>query len=197
MTGTDYAIILATLVAPVLAVQAQKWIERFRDSNRRKEQIFNVLMTTRGNRLSDKHVEALNTVGMEYHHYKNGAGADVVKAWRGYIHFLNSNKITPDQIYKPLEEQVLKELNDRFVQLLCAMSNFLGYDYDEVSIRTDYYMPSISDRNNENSIVINEGLAAVFRNQYAVPVRAYTKPIQESAGSNSERQPQTPKKKKK
>ena len=49
---TDIAIVLAALLVPVLAVQAQKWLERRRDVKERQLAIFRTLMATRNAMLS-------------------------------------------------------------------------------------------------------------------------------------------------
>jgi hypothetical protein len=63
----DLAIVIATLLGPILAVQAQKWIERSRERQQRRVAVFRVLMTTRAALLSPAHVEALNIVPVEFY----------------------------------------------------------------------------------------------------------------------------------
>ena len=50
--GADIAIVVATLLGPVLAVQAQKWLERGREITQRRAWIFRTLMATRATNLS-------------------------------------------------------------------------------------------------------------------------------------------------
>ncbi|MFZ4655024.1 MAG: DUF6680 family protein [Methylococcaceae bacterium] len=57
---TDIAIVFATLCGPVLAVQAQKWLEHGRAIKERRLWIFRTLIATRASRLSASHVDALN-----------------------------------------------------------------------------------------------------------------------------------------
>jgi Family of unknown function (DUF6680) len=57
---SDLVLAACTLAGPVLAVQAQKWIERFREKNARRLATFRTLMATRATTLSPAHVEALN-----------------------------------------------------------------------------------------------------------------------------------------
>jgi hypothetical protein len=45
MNTSDWAIICATLLGPVLAVQAQKWVERATESRRRRKWIFETIMS--------------------------------------------------------------------------------------------------------------------------------------------------------
>jgi hypothetical protein len=62
LKASDCAIVAATLMGPVLAVQAQKWVEWATDRRRRRFSIFNTLMVTRGTRLDFDHVRALNSI---------------------------------------------------------------------------------------------------------------------------------------
>ena len=55
-------IIFSTLLGPFLAVQAQEWVERSKESRKRKNNIFQTLMVSRATALSERHVEALNSI---------------------------------------------------------------------------------------------------------------------------------------
>jgi hypothetical protein len=48
----DLAIVFATLLGPILAVQAQKFVEQRREQNHRRVAIFRALMMTRAAVLS-------------------------------------------------------------------------------------------------------------------------------------------------
>ena len=50
ITFSDSFLIIATLAGPILAVQAQKWIERVRGKGERKFRVFQTLMMTRAQR---------------------------------------------------------------------------------------------------------------------------------------------------
>jgi hypothetical protein len=63
--------LIAVIVGPVLAVQAQKYIERRREERIRKVFLFRELMATRAARLSQRHVEALNLIDLEYNQTKS------------------------------------------------------------------------------------------------------------------------------
>jgi len=52
--------VLAVLLAPVVAVQVQKWLELFREDRARKRWIFKTLMATRAATAPPDHVHALN-----------------------------------------------------------------------------------------------------------------------------------------
>ena len=59
---SDIVIAGATLLGPIFAVQAQKWLEAGREKKARMLAIFRTLMATRAALLSQAHVEALNSV---------------------------------------------------------------------------------------------------------------------------------------
>lgn len=58
--------ILALIVGPIAAVQTQVWLERRRERGNRKLEIFKTLMRARGSPLSREHVDALNTLTLEF-----------------------------------------------------------------------------------------------------------------------------------
>ena len=86
---TEWVIAGCTLAGPVLAVQAQKWIEGFREKNARRLTIFRTLMATRATNLSPVHVEALNAVPIDFYKDKY-----VMDAWEEYFMHLTSEPET-------------------------------------------------------------------------------------------------------
>ena len=66
MTTGEWITISAIIIGPILAVQVQKLIERYKEKNDRKLNIFKTLMATRGARVSFEHVRALNMIDTEY-----------------------------------------------------------------------------------------------------------------------------------
>lgn len=101
VTISDWLIIGSTLVSPLLAVQAQKWIERARERSNRKQVIFETLMTTRGanSRLTPEHVRALNQIDLEFsgtsmfgfHRPPSSKERSVLEAWKEYADTLNED----------------------------------------------------------------------------------------------------------
>src|SRR4051812_16590246 len=79
-------LIAATVAGPILAVQAQKFIERIKDRNERKRRIFYVLMATRATKLSLDHVQNLNMIELEFgagrSQRQSASDKKVITAWR-------------------------------------------------------------------------------------------------------------------
>ena len=66
MTISDGLMIIAILIAPFLAVFAQRQIDLWREQRQRKLWVFKTLMATRGRTLSPEHVQALNMIELEF-----------------------------------------------------------------------------------------------------------------------------------
>lgn len=91
----DVAIVVATLLGPVLAIQAQKILERSRDRKERRMVIFRTLMATRASVLSPAHVEALNAIPIEF--YGNtGKLKEINEAWKLYLDHLGPTNVVGD-----------------------------------------------------------------------------------------------------
>jgi hypothetical protein len=94
----DIAIIFATLLGPVFAVQAQKWLERRQDEKRRKMAIFRTLMATRATRLAASHVEALNATPIEFYGRAKPL-KQIIGAWRLHMEHLNRFAEMPSETW--------------------------------------------------------------------------------------------------
>lgn len=91
--------ITATLISPLLAVQSQKFIERYSEVKQLKIEIFKQLMSTRSPnaRLSSNHVNALNMIDLAFYgKIKKGKAKRsetedlVISAWKLYFTHLNT-----------------------------------------------------------------------------------------------------------
>ena len=97
METKDVLTIVAVLLSPVIAVRADKFIEKSRAKMNRKIAIFKTLMATRGSKLSIDHVTALNQIDLEF--YGNKKFQKVVHAWKEYLDQLNV-KFEGDEEFK-------------------------------------------------------------------------------------------------
>ena len=96
MKVADWVMVAAILCGPVLAVQAQKWIEVAREKRNRRLNVFKRLMATRGALLSPAHVEALNMIDLEF--AGRGRKNETVKTrWKEYLDHLCSLPDDPEQ----------------------------------------------------------------------------------------------------
>ena len=86
MTAVEVITIFAILAGPVLAVQAQKWIENVREKKNRKLHIFRTLMATRAAKVSAEHVRVLNMIDIKFYD-----DSKVKEAWKEYLDHLNDS----------------------------------------------------------------------------------------------------------
>lgn len=138
----DWSVVLATLLGPVLAVQAQKAIERARERRSRKSWVFHQLMASRAARVSPEHVQALNMIDLAFYgqhifgiHRRSKSEQSVIDAWREYHDHLNT-KVDNDALR-------IWHINgdELFINMLFAMADDVGYKFDRVQLKKGSYSP--------------------------------------------------------
>lgn len=142
MDLSSISIIVATLLGPILAVQAQKAVERARDRHDRKSWLFHTLMATRAARVSPDHVRALNMIDLAFYgrrvlgiHRRRKAETAVLDAWHEYLDHLNTK-------YEKENFSLWSTKGDElFVNLLFALAIDVGYRFDRVQLKKGAYSP--------------------------------------------------------
>lgn len=71
MTLTDVLMIAATAFSPLIAVQVTRHLDDRNEERDRKLKVFKTLMSTRAYNLAPAHVQALNTIDLEFSAKKN------------------------------------------------------------------------------------------------------------------------------
>jgi hypothetical protein len=158
-TISDGLIVGATLLGPILAVQAQKYLERRSAADGRKKVLFEMLMATRGARLAQEHVRALNMIEVTFYgkseKNRTTGERDVLSAWREYLDFLSDgNEMTP--------EVAGARRDELFVNLLEKMATDLGYQFDRVQLRKGAYFPVAHGRQETKNEELRDAALAVF-----------------------------------
>jgi len=143
MKASDWAIVFATLIGPVLAVQAQKWVERWRERKARKFSVFSTLMSTRAARLSPEHVRGLNAIDLVFFgtrrvgiNWRSRSEQNVLDKWKEYL----------DDLTEPWDQNANNEARlvrrgDLFIGLLEAIAADVGYQFDRVHLSKGGYYP--------------------------------------------------------
>jgi hypothetical protein len=80
MTISDVLMIVAILIAPFLAVFAQRQIDLWREQRQRNLWVFKTLMATHGRTLSPEHVQALNMIELKF---QKSSEKPILDAWKG------------------------------------------------------------------------------------------------------------------
>ena len=135
-TALALATILAIILGPIVALWLQRISERQRERRYRKLVVFKELMATRATRLSSRHVDALNSIEVEFSEGSKGSKR-VLDAWRLYLdHLTGGGEMNDDQF-----ERWTEKGNDLLTDLLYEMSRALQYDFDKVALKKNVYSP--------------------------------------------------------
>lgn len=170
MTINDYLMIGAVILAPVIAVQVQKWLESWREKRERKINIFKTLMATRATRLDPSHVTALNMIDLEFEEQS------VLEKWREYIDSLVDAPQIPSadatqekkNNYQNDLKNWLDKNDNKFIELLYEMSRALKYKFDKVHLKKAIYHPTgFSDLELEQQL-LRRMVLAFLDGQHAV-----------------------------
>ena len=174
---SDWLMIAATVTGPILAVQAQKWLERYRTDRDRKEAIFRTLMATRSMILHPDHVRALNGIELAFYSDAKGnvprqrSAAAVVECWRTYFDHLHKHSATGEIVAgSPEDKRFLEKSHELLTDLLLKMAEHLRYSITEREIKRGAYYPRFftdAERNNE---IIRDGIAKLMRGELTVPI---------------------------
>jgi hypothetical protein len=141
MSVADWMIIVAVILGPILAIQVQKVIEKWKEKRDRQNVIFKTLMTTRGTPVSPLHVEALNTIDLEFDTNKTKEKA-VVDSWKIYRDHLNdAPQGYQDPNYKIQMNAWTLKSTEHLTDLLFSMAQSLNYDFDKVLLKKGAYTP--------------------------------------------------------
>ncbi|GAA0745072.1 hypothetical protein CA233_19010 [Sphingomonas sp. ABOLD] len=161
---SDLAIIIATLVGPILAVQAQKWLERNRAIKDRQNYVFRVLMATRAARLSSAHVEALNSVPVDFYGRSKKLKA-IRDDWQIYLASLENKGAGGEAA-----AAIALARQGCFLDLLQKMSSYLGYDFNRAELENGLYYPEGHAAIESDQELIRRGVAAIIKGEIAIPM---------------------------
>lgn len=107
MDNFDWVNVLAILLGPILAVQAQSFIENKREKKQRKLEILKTLIATKSQPQMYEHVRALNLINIEFYGNKK-----VISAWEKYYNFLSNGKTETIEWHNEREDLLTKLLSE-------------------------------------------------------------------------------------
>ncbi len=164
------SIVFATLGGPVLAVQAQKWVERGRSLTERRRSIYRALMATRATPVSPAHVEALNAVPVEFYGTSKRL-KQINETWKIYLRH-HEPPFEPDKVWADKKTELL-------IDLLFKISTYLGYRLTREQLAKDIYYPGAHTELENEQTIIRRGVAALFTGQAVLPMAVKEFPVDE------------------
>jgi hypothetical protein len=157
---SDAAIVFATMVGPVLAVQAQKWVEWGQNLKQRRVLIFRTLMATRATMLSPTHVEALNAIPVEFYGVK-GKLKEIMDEWKAYL----------DHLSQPAETSGWEERRiELFYAVLFNISEFLRYKFTLLELKREVYFPTGHAQVQTEQDFTRQAIVKLLRGEIALPM---------------------------
>ena len=124
--------IIAIVVGPLLAFEAQRIRDDRRERRNRKLEIFRKLIMTLKVPLAPSHVDALNSIHVEFYDDER-----VLDAWRLYASHLNGRQVPGSDTARWGEKKF-----DLLVDLTYLMGQSLGYaPIDKAALRDNTYVP--------------------------------------------------------
>lgn len=144
LDAKDGLTIFAALLGPILAVQAQKFIEAIKENKSRKLFVFNQLMATRAARLSPEHVQAINMIDLVFYgrfifgiHYRSRKEQAILDAWREY----HDNLLNGAELPEAQQHAHFAQRSELFINLLYAIAQDVGFKFDRVQLKRGAYTP--------------------------------------------------------
>lgn len=177
--GKDWIVVLATLIGPVLAVQAQKWVELLRDKRRRKALLFEQLMATRAARLSAEHVRALNMIDMVFYGSRifsflrrTSTEKSVLDNWNIYLDHLGNQQFQQQSI-----EGWLATGSELFTKLLESIASDLKYTFDRKQLTRGAYSPQAHEDIEFELTALRKSALSVFKGDTSLNMNVVGFPV--------------------
>ncbi|MFL6310531.1 MAG: DUF6680 family protein [Terriglobales bacterium] len=124
--------IFAIFLGPLLAFVVQNWRDSRRAHQTRKLEIYRKLMLTLKVPLNPNHVDAINSIPVEFF-----GDNKVLAAWRLYASHLNRHAQPGDELQRWAEKKF-----DLLIDLVYAIGQSLGYEaIDKAAMRDQTYVP--------------------------------------------------------
>lgn len=179
----DWLLVLATIAGPILAVQAQKWVERLRERRNRKLWVFERLMASRAARLSPEHVQALNMIDLVFYgrylfgiHRRRKTEQAVIEAWREYLDQLSTR--AADAAAMSVWTARNEEL---FTNLLFAIAQDVHFKFDRVQLKKGVYSPQAHGDLELEQNTIRKLLVKLLSGENALKMNVASFPADENA----------------
>jgi len=130
--------IVAILLAPFIAIFAQRQVELWREIRHRRLWVFKTLMATRGTPMALDHVKALNMIDLEF---TRKGDLDVRSSWKEYHDHLCSFPVGESGDQKEKIAVWTGKKEDLQAKVLEEMGRLVGYSFDSVQVKKGSYTP--------------------------------------------------------
>ena len=152
--------IAAIFIGPAFAFAIQHIRDKLEDDRTRKRLIFQQLLLTLKVPMAPRHVDALNSIPLEFH-----SVSTVMQAWREYTSHLNNQSMLRNNLQGWADRKV-----ELLVSLTFEIGKSLGYDHiDRATLRDNVYVPQGYEDTDEQFRQIRMVLLEVLRGKRPIP----------------------------
>jgi hypothetical protein len=152
--------IAAIILGPVLAFAIQHLRDEQRDKKNRKIRIFHQLLLTLKVPMAPNHVDALNSIPLEF-----SKTSSVMQAWREYTSHLNNGSMLRNNPISWGEKK-----HELLITLAFEISKSLGYEHiDRATLKDNIYVPQGYDDTEEQFRQLRVVLLQVLRGERPIP----------------------------
>lgn len=153
--------IAAVILGPVLALAIQRRLDSLREDDRRRRQIFHQLLLTLKVPMAPRHVDAINSIPLEFYSDK-----EVIEAWRLYTSHLNDQYLITNNPQRWGERKF-----ELLVDLAHKMGKNLRYNHiDQAMLRDNVYVPKGYDDTEAQFQDLRTSLLQVLKGERPIPV---------------------------
>lgn len=153
--------IAAIVLGPLVAFAIQNRRDAKREHERRRNQIFRQLLLTLKVPMAPKHVDAINSIPLEFY-----SDSEVIKAWRLYTSHLNDGAALRADAQRWGQRKF-----ELLVDLAAKMATTLDYTHiDEAALRDNLYVPQGYQDVEEQMRQIREAWLQVLNGQRPIPM---------------------------
>jgi hypothetical protein len=157
--------VIAIVSGPIIALQIQRRLDSEREAKNRKLWVFKTLMSFRATVLSPSFVQALNLIDVEFNG-NNEKEKAVRNAWKVLLdHYFDLNRAKD-----PGSDTLVERGTQLRANLLMAMGQCLGYDFDEVIVKKGSYYPTGLGDVEAEQHAIRRGVLNVLSGKGRIPV---------------------------
>jgi len=160
--------ILAIVTSPLVAVSVQRKLDEGRAGRQRKLAIFRSLMTSRASGLSPTHVEALNSIDVEFD-ASHAEQKKVIHKWKEYLDHLNQP--VPDSHSENDAKVWIEKKGELLAELLLEMGRCLGFSFDKVTIKRSSYYPRAFGEFEFEATALRKAALEIFAGKRPLSVR--------------------------
>jgi hypothetical protein len=153
--------IAAIILGPILAFVVQNWRDMRREARDRKLKIFRQLLLTLKVTMAPTHVDALNSIPLEFDSDKK-----IMEAWRLYTAHLGNSAMLKNNNRGWGEKRF-----QLLIDLVYTIAKSLGYDHlDKAMLENSIYVPQGYNDREEEFRQIRESLQQVLKGNHPIPV---------------------------